>query len=397
MANKNFLKNMSKTQEKMERMAGVNPYNQNEIAEEINKENHEGDINPHNSFDLDMGSFNFEEDSNNGNDFLNPSSIEDDEDFMPTFEEVMSSRRGNKTSSNNGNIANNVNKDVNAEKEQISIDKHQEEIDQIKEDYESVISKLNEKIKEQNKSLEEASQINEKYLEAQKEIKSLKAEVDNYSSKLKEMSELENSNDSDNKVSQEDYDKLIDEIEELKTLNKQYQEDYKAINDKSRGSTRKIANLEKKLEEKEKSEEELNNLIAELKNKIQELESIKEIPETYEVKTPEVEDDSIKEVKAEDVKVDSEVKVTDGKPNEVSVEVLNFVCNKTIGNMYDTYESEMYKTEFAKKLFNDYITGEVNGSDPLFNKLLQEAIEKGTKDPYLEDLTEKVLNYIQNN
>lgn len=81
---------------------------------------------------------------------------------------------------------------------------------------------------------------------------------------------------------------------------------------------------------------------------------------------------------------------------EISKEILNFVCNKTIENLLDNYESEIYTKTFVNKLFKQYIDGEIDSSNPLFKELITECIKNNVVDDYLgDDLTIKVLTYIQ--
>lgn len=76
--------------------------------------------------------------------------------------------------------------------------------------------------------------------------------------------------------------------------------------------------------------------------------------------------------------------------------IVNYVCKKTVENLLISYESEIYTKKFADNLFKQFINGETDASNPLFNELILECIKRNTVDPYLgEKLTEKVLRYIQ--
>lgn len=80
---------------------------------------------------------------------------------------------------------------------------------------------------------------------------------------------------------------------------------------------------------------------------------------------------------------------------DVAEKVLNYVCLQTIKNLLETYKSKIYTAEFTEKLFNQYINGETNASNPLFKELICEAIDSNVNDPYLNELTNDVLNYIK--
>lgn len=81
--------------------------------------------------------------------------------------------------------------------------------------------------------------------------------------------------------------------------------------------------------------------------------------------------------------------------NDVALKVLRYVCIKLIKNLLENYKSKMYTSEYTEKLFKQYIDGEVNSSNPLFKELISECIESNAIDPYLNDLTIDVLQYIK--
>lgn len=81
--------------------------------------------------------------------------------------------------------------------------------------------------------------------------------------------------------------------------------------------------------------------------------------------------------------------------NDVANKVLGYVCIQTIKTLLDKYKSEMYTEAYSSKLFNGFIAGEVDSSNPLFKELIGEVIKSEFKDDYLDDLTVDVLNYIK--
>ena len=87
---------------------------------------------------------------------------------------------------------------------------------------------------------------------------------------------------------------------------------------------------------------------------------------------------------------------SNGYDEEIGDKVLQFVCEQTINNLKDNHKSNIYTQEFANKLFNNFLDGSMDSSNPLFVELIKECIENEEKDAYLGDLTKEVLNYIIN-
>lgn len=81
--------------------------------------------------------------------------------------------------------------------------------------------------------------------------------------------------------------------------------------------------------------------------------------------------------------------------NNIVLEVLNYVCDKTIEYMSKNYKSKMYTVEYTEKLFKEYTNKQTNSSNPLFKALIDECIEDKVIDPYLNSLTSTVLEYIK--
>lgn len=79
---------------------------------------------------------------------------------------------------------------------------------------------------------------------------------------------------------------------------------------------------------------------------------------------------------------------------DLSSKILDCVCKNTIKNLSSNYKSQMYTKEYTEKLFNDYLNGKINASNPLFEQLILECIESNVIDVYLGDLTKDILNYI---
>ena len=92
------------------------------------------------------------------------------------------------------------------------------------------------------------------------------------------------------------------------------------------------------------------------------------------------------------------VQAMDGKQTlegtQVAQAILNFVCNSTIQNLKETYESEIYTKKYMDELFQGYLDGNVRSNNPLFKRLITECLEKAEPDPYLKDNTKLVLQYI---
>lgn len=80
--------------------------------------------------------------------------------------------------------------------------------------------------------------------------------------------------------------------------------------------------------------------------------------------------------------------------NMVAQKILNYVCLKTIESLKDSYKSEIYTEKFTRDMFEKYLKGEINSSDPLFRGLISECISCEVKDKYLDNLTIDVLKYI---
>lgn len=86
--------------------------------------------------------------------------------------------------------------------------------------------------------------------------------------------------------------------------------------------------------------------------------------------------------------------VSDFENEDIADVILNYVCKKTIANLITTYKSEIYTDAFTKDLFTKYCNDNINSTNPLFKALINEVIEKKTKDPYLEEFTNYVLKNI---
>ena len=122
-------------------------------------------------------------------------------------------------------------------------------------------------------------------------------------------------------------------------------------------------------------------VIEEHKEEVKEIEKVEDIPEIPEVPTNTVETTQNYEVNYNGADTYSKV--------------LNYVCNKTIQFLLENHKSKIYTADFAGKLFNDYLNGKIDATNPLFEELIGECLREGIKDPYLGDLTEEVLIYIK--
>ena len=67
----------------------------------------------------------------------------------------------------------------------------------------------------------------------------------------------------------------------------------------------------------------------------------------------------------------------------ITLSTLDYVCKRSMENLLQTYESDIYAPKYAKSLFNQYIQGETDYTNPLFQELMKEVVEKNTEDPYL--------------
>lgn len=75
--------------------------------------------------------------------------------------------------------------------------------------------------------------------------------------------------------------------------------------------------------------------------------------------------------------------------------ILNCVCRNTIKFLSNNYISKIYTEEFTKKLFNGFLNGEIDNSNPLLVELIKECSNSDVEDPYLGELTKDVLNFIK--
>lgn len=88
--------------------------------------------------------------------------------------------------------------------------------------------------------------------------------------------------------------------------------------------------------------------------------------------------------------------VSMNKDSGLAYAVLDYVCQKTIESLLETYESEIYMKAYVQNLFRGYMEDRDTAKNPLFVELIRECIRKGIKDEYLKEHTESVLKYIIN-
>lgn len=121
-----------------------------------------------------------------------------------------------------------------------------------------------------------------------------------------------------------------------------------------------------------------------------------EINSALNISNETVEIENITEEKEEDkLEIKTLIESVPVSLDSIHGEILNYVCLKTIGNLLNSYKSKMYTEEYTNKLFKSYIDGETDASNPLFKELINECVSSNVIDPYLEDLTIKVLEYIK--
>lgn len=395
MANRNFFNNLSRQTNKLDKRQGINPYDMDD------KKNIGSDTE-------DLGQLfgineNQQKDNSGGGEILggleepeqelkeHHGGLDDDEEFMPTFEQAMNMRRGGKPKQPEVHEESKSlfetkipdltgldaveDKEENAPQELNFEPEQQTNDDDLIKKYENEIELLQETVNSQNETLSalskkyEESKSNENNLE--EERKRLEKELQDANDTIKKLQEASMNDDKSETsgITQEQWDEKVKECEELKVNLEKAEADYKEVAKKNRSLAIKNTNAEKSLEREQKKVEDLEAQLKELGEKV-----------TQEPKKPEVEENSVEKAPEQ---------------NGVALEVLAYVCNQTITHMSETYKSDIYTDAFAKKLFAKYVNGETNGDDPLFHQLMEESLEKGERDPYLEDLTEKVLNYIK--
>ena len=84
----------------------------------------------------------------------------------------------------------------------------------------------------------------------------------------------------------------------------------------------------------------------------------------------------------------------DFNTNNVAEVILDFVCKSTIEHLKKTYTSEIYTKAYMENLFQEYIDGKTDSSNPLFKSLMGECLQKAEDDPYLKKCTKLVFKYI---
>lgn len=113
--------------------------------------------------------------------------------------------------------------------------------------------------------------------------------------------------------------------------------------------------------------------------------------ESIEIKTPEP------IIKTPQITIEEHI-VRDEEPaihSSIHTDILDYVCKQTVKGMLANYNSQMITPEFSHKLFEGYVEGTTDSSNPLFKALIAEAIESGYTDDYLGDRTESALRYIE--
>jgi len=100
------------------------------------------------------------------------------------------------------------------------------------------------------------------------------------------------------------------------------------------------------------------------------------------------------EENSESSKIDQNTILSDLN-SSVYGEVMQYVCDQTVKNLLETYKSEMYTEKYTTNLFQKYLDREIDYTNPMFKELIEECISKEVTDPYLGELTNKVLTYIK--
>lgn len=337
------------------------------------------------------------EENENFEDSIDPTNISVGLDL---FEGLVDAPKGN-MSNNTNNFNNNGNNNDNINYEDIN----EMNVDEPKID----------------KSNEEAEKIRKENEILKSGLKDAKLTIDNLNSQIEDFKiliETLKSNNSDNNSdnSEEIKNLLEDKIKlekEISNLNKDYKsalDDIKDLNKEIRDKDSEISKTNEKYEKllsdlKENgildSNNDIvinNNTLEEnefLKGKIEELENkIKLMNNETEV---EEEENSIQNSDIQEVvdyhnfdSLEDELLI-----NEVSKKVLAYVCLETVKHLLENYSSEMYTEKYTKKLFESYINGTLDSSNILFGELISEVIESDFNDPYLNDLTKDVLEFIE--
>lgn len=81
---------------------------------------------------------------------------------------------------------------------------------------------------------------------------------------------------------------------------------------------------------------------------------------------------------------------------EISVELLDFVCCKTMSELIGKHESSIYTRDFCDSLLKDYIDKKIlPSSNQLLSCLVDEIIASEWENDYLGEMTIKILKHIK--
>ena len=220
------------------------------------------------------------------------------------------------------------------------------------------------------------------------------SEIEKYKTELDLIKLDDNSNDNQEEVKQLQ-NSLLQKENEFNSLNQEYAEFKEQYENDLKEKDKVIKSLEKDLKAVQEQSNEYDSLKEEYETKINDAK------DSYEDKIKELTDSHKNEINSLTSSYEDKIKeITEKYENSEEIEitnlhqfVLNYVCRDLVTEIAADYESGIYTKEYAKELFDKFLSGDINSQDFFLLALIKEMKEKNKSSKFLGESSVRILDY----